>query len=248
MGEATTVTGEWDSTRILQLGEYKTKVDLAAGSIRRAIASGQLARGQRLRFSDLIRSLGISATPIREAVRVLEAEGLMSVDSHREIRVADFTIADAVEIYDVRAVLEGRATQQAAARLTEAEIVEIELLLRSMRSIVASGNLSEVARVNASWHEAIYASGSSKYLRFLIDKLWVAFPWDTMWIIPGRAELSMTEHERILEAIKLRHPAQAARLMRAHILGSKESLIEHLKRQGQVSWQREPTSHPTPAV
>ena len=114
MGEGTTAVYGTDSTRILQLGQYKTKVDLAADSIRRAIASGQLARGQRLRFSDLIRSLGISATPIREAVRVLEAEGLMSVDSHREVRVADFTIEDAIEIYDVRAVLEGRATQQAA--------------------------------------------------------------------------------------------------------------------------------------
>jgi DNA-binding GntR family transcriptional regulator len=207
---------------------YMTKAQLAANSLRQAIASGRIRRGQRLRFSELIEDLGVSATPIREALRILETEGLVSMDSHREVRVTEFTAEDALEIYEIRSMLESHATRQAVPKLTAEQIRLLEDLHLEMQRGVDANDLRDVPELNARWHHTIYAASASKYLHFMIQKLWAWFPWD-IWLIPERAGKSMDEHEGILEAIRSRDAEKAAEGMRAHILSGRFAVARHLR-------------------
>jgi DNA-binding GntR family transcriptional regulator len=207
---------------------YMTKAQLAADSLRQSIASGRIKRGQRLRFSELIEDLGVSATPIREALRILETEGLVSMESHREVRVTEFTADDALEIYEIRAMLESHATRQAVPKLTPEHVRLLEDLHLAMKRGVEADDLREVPELNARWHHTLYAAAASKYLHFIIQKLWAWFPWD-IWLIPDRAGTSMDEHEGILEAIRSRDADKAAERMQAHILSGRFSVSKHLR-------------------
>lgn len=217
-----------EASRSRPIDQYRTKTDLAADALRRAIASGRLKRGQRLRFADLIADLGVSATPIREALRILETEGLVTMESHKEVRVADFTVDDAREIYKIRAILEGLATEESVPCIREADLLALESLMSEMDAAVASDRLSELPDLNAAWHQRIYSVGASKYLQFIIKKLWIAFPWDTMWIIPNRARTSVEEHAKIMAALRDRDAHLIAELMHHHIMSSEKSVIEYL--------------------
>jgi DNA-binding GntR family transcriptional regulator len=210
------------------MDRYKTKAELAADSLRQAIASGRIKRGQRLRFSELIEDLGVSATPIREALRILATEGLVSMESHREVRVTEFTAEDALEIYEIRSMLESQATRQAVPKLTPEHVRFLEDLHAAMKRGVGANDLREVPELNARWHHTIYAASASKYLHFMIQKLWAWFPWD-IWLIPDRAGKSMDEHEGILEAIRAGDADEAGERMRAHILSGRFSVVSHLR-------------------
>lgn len=207
---------------------YKTKSELAADALRQAIASGRIKRGQRLRFSELIEEIGVSATPIREALRILATEGLVSMESHREVRVTEFTPEDALEIYHLRSILESLATSRAVPKLTPEHVLFLERLHVEMKRGVEASDLKEVPELNARWHHAIYRASDSKYLHFMIQKLWAWFPWD-IWLIPDRACKSMDEHEGILAAIRKRDADDAGELMRKHILSGRIDVAQHLR-------------------
>ncbi len=224
---ATSILSDIAGLPVTALGPYRTKAELAAETLRRAIAGGTLKRGERLRFAHLVNALSMSVTPIREALLVLEAEGLVSMESHREIRVAGFTVADIEEIYRIRSTLECMAVEEAAMRLSAEDLEGLHSLIAQMEE-VAESNPAALPEMNAAWHQWIYAAGSSKYLHFLIKRLWVAFPWDTLWAIPNRARTSIEEHREIMDAIVEREAKRAGRLVRKHILGSERPVIAYL--------------------
>ncbi|MBK5283216.1 MAG: GntR family transcriptional regulator [Nitrospiraceae bacterium] len=196
---------------------YRTKTSLAADALRHAIATGVIHRGERLRISQLEQDLGMSATPIREAIQILSAEGLLWMESHRSIRVAEFTEADAEEIYSLRSTFEAMATRKAVPNLSKADVLALETVHAAMCSLVGKQELSQLAELNAEWHHTIYAASGSKYLHFFIQKLWAWFPWD-IWVNQERACASMEEHEAILSAIRSRDGELAASLMEDHII------------------------------
>jgi DNA-binding GntR family transcriptional regulator len=97
----------------------------------------------------------------------------------------------------------------------------------------------QLMQANADWHLLIYSASGSRYLTEFIQRLWTVFPWDTIWVIPGRTERSMREHAEIMEVIAARDGVRASRLMRNHILSGEQSVIEHLKSTGRAS-RKEP--------
>jgi len=210
---------------------YLTKAQYAAAALRGIIRGGELSPGERLDLDALGRRLNMSATPIREALRILEAEGLVVSEPHHGIRVADFSTDDASALYDLRALLEAYATEIVAPSLTGEDVAELKRLARLHREAIADGATQNANNFNEEWHFRIYrrAGEQSPYLLEFISRLWNAFPWTTAWKVPGRDTRSMQDHAEILDAITTGDAAGAGRLMRAHILAGKDFVLQHLE-------------------
>ena len=213
-----------------QGSRYLTKAQFAAEAIRLRIRSGELRPGSRLDLDALAGRLDMSATPIREALRSLEAEGLVINVPHRGIHVAEFSPGDAADLYDLRAHLESYATKLAVARLTPAEVEDLESLAALHRQALARGDTVAADHHNEGWHFTIYRA-SSRHPSQLVDfisRLWNVFPWTTAWMVRGRGQRSVHEHERVMAAIRAKDAEGAAAVMAEHILAGKQLVIEHL--------------------
>lgn len=185
--------------------------------------------GQRLRVEELTHELGMSPTPIREALRLLQADRLVDYRAHHGIVVAELSPAETTEIFRLRALLEPLATEIAVPLLTERQIEELERLHEQHSAAVASERGRAIPERNAAWHWAIYQASGSTILMDFIRRLWEAFPWRTIWALPGRTELSLDEHAAVMEAIGMRDAALAAARMRAHIESGQETLLDRLE-------------------
>jgi DNA-binding GntR family transcriptional regulator len=182
---------------------HLTKTEVALESLRERIRSGQLRPGERLRVDELTRELGMSPTPIREALRL-------------------------EEVYGLRALLEPLAVELALTHLTDEDMQELERLHERHRNGRAK-RATAVSEANRAWHWAIYESSDWPILTDIIRQLWEVFPWRTMWALPGRRPLSLEQHEQIMEAIRARDADLAAERMRVHITSGCETLLEHLR-------------------
>jgi len=203
---------------------HVTKTELALELLRERIRSGELAPGQRLAIDDLTRLLGMSATPIREALRLLQADRLVDYRPHYGVVVTETPPEATAEIYRLRRVLEPMAAELAVRDLSSDQLGDLERLHTELRAAVASGRGRQITDRNAAWHWALYESANSVYLNDFIRRLWEGFPWRTMWALPGRAELSLREHEAMMEAIRASDAHATAQLMCEHIQSGEETL------------------------
>ncbi|HEY8449654.1 MAG TPA: GntR family transcriptional regulator [Bacillota bacterium] len=213
---------------------HKTKTALAVEALREAILHGHIKPGERLNVDVLSRELQMSRTPIREAVRILEAEGWIKNEPHRKVTVADLSADDAREVYLLRAHLEGLATQLAVERLSDDDVRALRALQDRMIEAHRVGDHESLRRGNTDWHYYLYRASGTKYLLEFILRLWVPFPWDAVWEIPGRGAKSLQQHEAILEAVAARDAERAGRLMYEHILSGKTSVQQYLE-QGAIA-------------
>jgi DNA-binding GntR family transcriptional regulator len=172
----------------------------------------------------------MSLTPVREAIRALEAEGLLSGSSHKTLRVADVNADEAREIYAVRAVLEESATALAVPHLTAEDVLRLEALVAKMGLACRRGQPRRYRRLDEQFHMALYRRSGNRLLYASIDDLWSRYPRDVLWTIPGRLRDSHVEHGRILRAIKAADARTAGVLMRAHILNAMDGVARFLAR------------------
>lgn len=214
-----------------RLPDHKTKTELALQVLRERIRTGELEPGRRVRLKDLTRELGMSPTPIREALRLLQADGLVVYRPHQGIVIAELSARETSDVVRLRALLEPYAVELAVPGLTTAQLRQLERLHAKLLAGVASGRGTAVSEANAAWHWAIYDAAQSAYLKEFIRRLWDAYPWRTMWALPGRSEQSADEHEAVMEAIRDGDAALAASRMRDHIASSEQSLLDRLERE-----------------
>lgn len=208
---------------------YQTKAQFAADALRSLIRQGELAPGQSIDLDLVRRRLQMSSTPIREALRMLEAEGLVVNEPHHESRVSNFTAADAAELYELRAHLEGYAIRLAIPNLRDQEIAELKRIADLHNEAVDARDAQATARYNEAWHMAIYRSAAqTSFLYEFIAKLWNAFPWTTAWMDPKRGVRSVKEHKMIMAAIVDHDAPLAESAMREHVMAGKEFVIHRL--------------------
>lgn len=205
-----------------------TKTEAAFRALRFAIEERHLAPGERLRVAGLVETLGMSPTPIREALRLLQAEGVVQHHPHRGMVVSEFSPDELTEIYRLRVVLEPLAAELAAARADDEQIAEARGLQDELRHAVDVGDYSRMADLNARWHDVIHTAAGSRYLAEFIGRLWNAIPVPALWLM-RRASNSLEEHEVVVEALERRNPAAAATAMRRHIESGASSMTEHLR-------------------
>lgn len=194
-----------------------TKQQALEGFLREEITRGRIKPGTRLKQQELARQFGMSPTPVRETLRRLEGDGLVLYAPNRGIRVAQVDDSEVEEIYLMRMALESLAVRSAATRLTAEDLSTLSHLQDRMDRAAVRGRLKTLRTLNHDFHMAIYSRAGYQRLFQVIQVLWGLFPWDTLQVIPGRAEDSMREHHAILSRLRNGNGPAAAVAMQTHI-------------------------------
>lgn len=202
-----------------------SRADFAYNSLREAFRTGRYRAGDRLREEEIAASLGISRTPVREALRRCEAQGLLRTAPGRGLVVASIDRIELLELYAMRELLESAAARLAAVNAGPAEVAVMERICADFSREM--GSPDKLAAINRTLHEAIAASAHNRYLSQSLDHLSVtlALLADTTFSVGGRPGEADEEHRAIVGAIARREADAAERLARAHIRGALEARI-----------------------
>lgn len=197
------------------------------------IRDGALLPGDRLRETELAERLGVSRTPVREAIRQLEADGLVAHVPRIGATVRRLDYAEVMELYEMRAVLEGTTARLAARAASDVEIDELETLNNQLAAI---GTGPEAARLNRIFHATLLDAAKNRFLARSMASLQRALMilGPTMLSDSTRAKAATAEHEEILKALKTRDGDAAEKAMRAHIEASQRLRIRALRARTQI--------------
>lgn len=201
-------------------GLNKTKTQLIAEDLRRALVSGEIADSRGFNIRAIAESYGTSITPVREALRLLEAEGLIVRSTHRAVAVLELSATDAEELYALRSRIESLATERAASRMRKADEDRLLDLHVAFVTAVRANDFASAQSANEAWHFHVYACGSSELTLRIARMLWSRVDWSSTWKIPGRVEHSVKEHARINAALQRKTVELSGRLMAQHIARS----------------------------
>lgn len=213
------------------IGKGLTKLERGAQILREAILRGDLQPGQKLKQQELAEWLGMSATPVREVLRILEAEGLLVHDPYKGVFVATVSVEDSQEIAPIRVALEGLAIRMAVPRLSDGDIAHLTDLVDTMEQAWQNMDLALVRRSNYNFHIFLYRASGSPILCTMIERLWPRFATDVLWMIPNRTQRSIDQHRALVQAIRDRDAEAAATMMGEHITSAGRSIAEFSKRQ-----------------
>lgn len=204
----------------MPIQQASSQAHAAYNEIKRRVLAGEFTPGMRLREVDVAELLALGRTPVREALKRIQDEGLLRHEPGRGLVVAVMDQQEVGELYAMREALESTAAALAARHANEAEILNMEAILQE-------GGDSPV-ELNLRFHEAIYSAAHNRYLIRLLRSM-----TDTTYLLgrstletPERAALAMREHAAIAQAIRNRNPEAAAQAARHHI---HQALMERLK-------------------
>ena len=201
--------------------------------IRQAILDGRLNPGQRLKEEELARELGISRTPVREALLMLQAEGLVDATPNRGATVRAHTAHDLDDLYQLRALLEGYAARRAASRLSDAGIADLRASCERFEALLERDELDlrELVRENMVFHEAILDGAASARLAAMVRKV-IDLPLvyrSYIWYSPEQQRISGHYHVQITRALEARDAERAEMIMKEHIFEARDHLVAHVR-------------------
>ena len=198
----------------------------ARDALRDAILNGEYLPGERLVEAQLCERLGVSRFNVRAALQDLAADGLVKVERNKGAHVRKVSLADAVEITQVRMVLEGLVAAQAARRVTDEQAIELDEVGVLMRRAVDAGEFRRYSALNHRLHDLIRTIGAHQTAESILARLHgqLVRHQFAVSLLPGRPAVSLPQHERIIEAIRARDPGVAEAAMREHIASVIEAL------------------------
>lgn len=198
-------------------------------TLRTAILKNELGAGMRLIQEELAARLGTSRIPVRDALRKLEAEGLVVADGRGTYSVATFSITDVEEVYTMRALLEPYAVAQAILKLTPALIEELGNLNQAMIAVGRAGDVAQYMDLNTTLHMRLYESSGLPRLVRSIKSLWLDVPVLKPLQIAGQLERSIAEHSALIDAVIRADTQTAQQTTLTHIQHARALLIAHLQ-------------------
>jgi DNA-binding GntR family transcriptional regulator len=209
-------------------GHVNSLHDQAAEQLRALIFAGELSPGAFVDETRLCEKLAISRTPLREALKVLSAEGLIRHEPRRGSFVNEVTEQDLDDIFPVIALLEGRCAFEAAQQASDADIAALGTLHAQLQDSAAQGRITDYYAANFAIHEAIIAIAGNKWLAQVIGDLRKILKLARLQQLhaPGRLSQSLAEHMAIFAALQARDPAGADAAMRTHLTRQREALRE----------------------
>lgn len=195
-------------------------------AIREAIVRGDFAPNQRLVEADLSRQFGVSRNTVRTALFELTNEGLVEREQNRGARVRAVTIAEAIEIAELRMVVEGLCSAKAAEKITDAEIAELRGIGASMREAVGKGHVLEYSELNQALHHRIREISGQSTASEVLERLRAQNVRHQfrLALVPGRPQVSLVEHLAMIDEICARSPEGAERATRRHLASVIEAL------------------------
>ena len=203
---------------------FATKSDLAYTRLRELILSGELEPGAVLPQAALAQTIGISTTPLREALRRLKQEGLVDLDAHRDARVRPLDAAEARDLLELRGSLDPLAASLAAQRRTEADLTDLQAALDGLEALPARPSAAQLES-HHRFHAAIHRASHNALLVETLDGLWVKTDrYRRHGLEAGRSDeerdARATEHRRLFEAVRDGDAETAADLMHRHVATS----------------------------
>jgi DNA-binding GntR family transcriptional regulator len=204
--------------------DYRTKEEQVADYLRERIISGVYPRGSRLKQAEIAEALRLSITPVREALKLLEAEGYVSGDSYRGARVVPFDASASGEILQLRLVLEAQLVRAAVEKCTAKDITELRALADEFEKAFDSGDRATARGINYRFHRRLYDIAKMPQTLHFVQILWARYPFDLINAVEGRGKDAVKEHDEILHAVTTGDASAAMLAMRRHIESGYEVL------------------------
>ncbi len=208
--------------------ETSSRSELVYQRLRNAVRTGALKPGQRVMEVEVANWLEVSRTPVREALRRLEAEGLLKLEPRTGLVVASISRQAMLELYVMREVLEGTAARLCARHASDPELTELEALVE--REARLDGNWKELAQHNRLFHEAIHRGAHNRYLEKSLaavnDTMHLLGP--SQMLIPERAQGARAEHAEIYRAIRAHDADAAGAAARRHVRSAQQQRLKNL--------------------
>ena len=217
--------------RVTNGGVFRKPSNLAtevARHLREQIITGALAAGEHVNETRVTRELQLSRSPVREALRILEAEGLVTLEPHRGAHVSTLSDDELREIFDVRLMFETHALRAASARLTEATLAPLKRAAAAARAALEAGFLETWHQASLRVHDGLVglADNSQLQRRYADLKIPLRRYQLSLAALPQQPPRSQREHEAILAALENGDVDGAVAELTAHIIGLKESLLK----------------------
>ncbi len=212
----------------LNLDEYKPLRDVVFENLREAIVEGKLKPGQRLMEVQLAEQLGVSRTPVREAIRKLELEGLVVMLPRKGAYVADMSLKDIIDVLEIRASLEGLAASLAAERISDEDIKKLESIVDEFKDSVNESDVEYLLKKDVEFHECIFEAANNKKLHQVINSLWEqVYRFRFTYVSDYDSTVKIIEeHKMILDAIKTGDSKLAKKYAMEHIQKAENFMIE----------------------
>lgn len=214
--------------------------DLIYMYIREEIISGRLPSRQRLLEEELANYLNVSRTPVREAMRSLEADGLVKYHRRKGMEVRQISIKDIEEIYDLASVIEGFVVRCIAENYSKKDIERLQALLSKMRQCIPDEDDTRRFELHSQWNEILYASCKNKRAVSLLKKCNQYLGLFRLYSLqePNRIKHAWQEHEKMLRAIEMQDGVLAETITREHVLRGKEAFLRQWNYQNTSSEAR----------
>ena len=217
------------------LQNHKPLREIVYEELKRQIMVGEIQPGTRMMEVELADEMGVSRTPVREAIRKMEKEGLVTIEPRRGAYASDISVQEMVDVLEVRQDLEGMAASLAARKITDEQKTHLRELVGQYRKAIDSGNIPEIIDQDEAFHKYIVGIGENKTLIQMVTKLQeLALRFRYMYYEDfSRFRNQPTEHEHITEAIISGDSETARRLAEEHLSHLKEFVeneAENLKK------------------
>lgn len=209
-----------------------TKKDQVLEQIRDLIIEGEYRPGSRLYIEEVAEQLNVSPTPVREALRQLETEGLVEAQPRRGVVVAGASFEQIRETYLLRRALEPLAAELATPNLTDADVRQLEHLHRQNERALNERDYRLVRRLNRAFHDLLYQAAAAPQLVRFLNMLWARMPFELTAAVPELLTGSFVSHRKLLDAFRDRDAKRARALMEEHESVALETWVRWAKAAG----------------
>ena len=223
----------------VNMNEYLPLRDVVFNTLRKAILRGELKPGERLMEIQLANKLGVSRTPIREAIRKLELEGLVLMIPRKGAEVAQITEMNMQDVLEVRKALEELSVQLACERITPEQVEEMKMAAEDFRKVLKSGDVTKIAEADVKFHDIIFAATNNQRLITLLNNLreqMYRFRVEYLKQKECYPQL-LEEHDKLIALISGGEVEEACELMGCHI-DNQASTVSDVIRRDQVEYHR----------
>ena len=201
------------------MNEYLPLRDVVFNTLRQAILRGELKPGERLMEIQRANKLGVSRTPIREAIRKLELEGLVLMIPRKGAEVAEITEKNLRDVLEVRGALEELSVQLACDKITEEQIGQLKVAAKEFEAVLKTGDITQIAEADVKFHDVIYEATDNRRLIQLLNNLREQmYRYRVEYLKEKNVYPQLiAEHEEIIEKIENREKEEAVRIVCRHI-------------------------------
>lgn len=217
----------------IEINEPKRLIDQITSGLRDSITSGKIKPGEQLKEMEIADALKVSRSPVREAIRILNLEGLVDIFPRRGARVHQITLEDVTDIYQVREMIEGFVCGLSAEAMKNEDLAEMEKCWGLMEIHSKNGNLDDYLEASTNFHNKMITSCGNKRLEAIYQGLLNWFKLFRSFMHTGdtrrtRATSSLFEHRAIIDALKDRNKDLAEKLSREHVQKGRDNLLKIL--------------------